>query len=54
MKRLRDEVFMNPQFKRPLGSPSSRGESFGPSSQAPGGGSNGGVGVNEIIGLAMG
>ncbi|GFP95198.1 paired amphipathic helix protein sin3-like 2 [Phtheirospermum japonicum] len=49
MKRLRDEVYMNPQFKRPFGS-SSRGESNGPS-QAPsanggGGRANGGTGVN--------
>ncbi|KAL2523463.1 Paired amphipathic helix protein Sin3-like 2 [Forsythia ovata] len=36
MKRLRDEVYMNPQFKRPFAS-SSRGESYGPP-HAPGGG----------------
>ncbi|XP_047958296.1 paired amphipathic helix protein Sin3-like 2 isoform X1 [Salvia hispanica] len=43
MKRLRDEVYMNnPQFKRPFGSPSSRGESHG-QSQAPGGSGNASV-----------
>ncbi|KAL3833187.1 hypothetical protein ACJIZ3_007923 [Penstemon smallii] len=42
MKRLRDEVYVNPQFKRPFGS-SSRAESNGPS-HAPGGGGIGGSG----------
>ncbi|XP_051141397.1 paired amphipathic helix protein Sin3-like 2 isoform X2 [Andrographis paniculata] len=46
MKRLRDEVFMNPQFKRPFGSSSSsRGESYGPPQQAPVGGGSGGGGA---------
>ncbi|KAL2528801.1 Paired amphipathic helix protein Sin3-like 2 [Forsythia ovata] len=46
MKRLRDEVYVNPQFKRPFGS-SSLGESYGPShTHAPGsGGGVGGVGA---------
>ncbi|KAL2505092.1 Paired amphipathic helix protein Sin3-like 2 [Abeliophyllum distichum] len=46
MKRLRDEVYVNPQFKRPFGS-SSHGESYGPShTHAPGsGGGVGGVGA---------
>ncbi|CAA2958732.1 paired amphipathic helix Sin3-like 2 isoform X1 [Olea europaea subsp. europaea] len=40
MKRSREEVYVNPQFKRPLGSSSSRGESYG-LSHAPGGGGGG-------------
>ncbi|OIT33725.1 PREDICTED: paired amphipathic helix protein Sin3-like 2 isoform X2 [Nicotiana attenuata] len=39
MKRLRDDVYANPQFKRPFGS--SRGESYG-QSQVPGSGAGGG------------
>ncbi|XP_022862949.1 paired amphipathic helix protein Sin3-like 2 [Olea europaea var. sylvestris] len=44
MKRSREEVYVNPQFKRPLGSSSSRGESYG-LSHAPGGGGGSGSGV---------
>ncbi|PIN14518.1 Histone deacetylase complex, SIN3 component [Handroanthus impetiginosus] len=44
MKRLRDDVYVNPQFKRPFG-PSSRGESYGmPSTPVVAGGGGGGVG----------
>ncbi|XP_060176284.1 paired amphipathic helix protein Sin3-like 2 [Lycium barbarum] len=39
MKRLRDDVYANPPFKRPFGS--SRGESYG-QSQLPGSGAGGG------------
>ncbi|XP_027075364.2 paired amphipathic helix protein Sin3-like 2 isoform X2 [Coffea arabica] len=39
MKRLRDDAFVNPQFKRPFGS--SRGESYG-QPQVPGGSGGGG------------
>ncbi|KAL8471473.1 hypothetical protein ACS0TY_028934 [Phlomoides rotata] len=44
MKRLRDEVFLNPQFKRPFASSSSRGEPFVPAQATVGGGSGGGGG----------
>ncbi|KAK4477405.1 hypothetical protein RD792_016626, partial [Penstemon davidsonii] len=44
MKRLRDELYVNPQFKRPFGS-SSRGESYGPSHAPVGGGVGGGAEV---------
>ncbi|KAL3526467.1 hypothetical protein ACH5RR_011123 [Cinchona calisaya] len=47
MKRLRDDAFVNPQFKRPFGS--SRGESYGqpqvPGGSGGGGGGSGGGGV---------
>ncbi|CAA2967038.1 paired amphipathic helix Sin3-like 2 isoform X2 [Olea europaea subsp. europaea] len=49
MKRLRDEVYVNPQFKRPLDSSSSRGESYG-LSHAPGCGSGSVVGDGAITG----
>nr|GMD56502.1 paired amphipathic helix protein Sin3-like 2 isoform X1 [Ipomoea batatas] len=49
MKRLRDDVYSNPQFKRPFGS--LRGESCG-QSQAPGnGGGGGGVGGSSGGGI---
>ncbi|KAL0395669.1 UNVERIFIED_CONTAM: Paired amphipathic helix protein Sin3-like 2 [Sesamum calycinum] len=43
MKRLRDDVYVNPQFKRPFG-PSSRVESYGPPNPPVGGGGGGGGG----------
>ncbi|RAL40892.1 hypothetical protein DM860_008590 [Cuscuta australis] len=48
MKRLRDDGYSNPQFKRPLGS--LRGESCG-QSQAPGSGGGGGAGGSNGGGI---
>ncbi|KAG8384767.1 hypothetical protein BUALT_Bualt04G0152800 [Buddleja alternifolia] len=51
MKRLRDEVYADPQFKRPFGS-SSRGESYGPSHAPVGSGGGGGGGGGNAGGTA--
>ncbi|KAH6791103.1 SIN3-like 2 [Perilla frutescens var. frutescens] len=53
MKRLRDDMIMNPQFKRPFGSSSSRGESYGPA-QAPGGSGTVGGGGSSGVGVGGG
>ncbi|EPS62222.1 hypothetical protein M569_12570, partial [Genlisea aurea] len=45
MKRLRDEVYLNPQFKRPFASSAYRGESYVPP-QPP---SSGGTGIGGIV-----
>ncbi|GER29438.1 ABC transporter B family member [Striga asiatica] len=47
MKRIRDEMYMNPQFKRPFGG--SRGESYVPSQSPSGDGGDGG-GVGRVNG----
>ncbi|KAL0461660.1 UNVERIFIED_CONTAM: Paired amphipathic helix protein Sin3-like 2 [Sesamum latifolium] len=50
MKRLRDDVYVNPQFKRPFG-PSSRVESYGqPNPPVGGGGGGGGGSLNGGVG----
>lgn len=49
MKRLRDDAYVNPQYKRPFGS--SRGESYG-QPQAPGGAGGGGGGGGSGSGAA--
>ncbi|KAL2252439.1 UNVERIFIED_CONTAM: Paired amphipathic helix protein Sin3-like 1 [Sesamum indicum] len=50
MKRLRDDVYVNPQFKRPFG-PSSRVESYGlPNPPVGGGGAGGGGSLNGGVG----
>ncbi|XP_047939077.1 paired amphipathic helix protein Sin3-like 2 isoform X3 [Salvia hispanica] len=49
MKRLRDDVFLNPQFKRPFGS-SSRGESYGLPNPPIAGGGGGMDGVGAVGG----
>ncbi|XP_009630074.1 paired amphipathic helix protein Sin3-like 2 isoform X1 [Nicotiana tomentosiformis] len=51
MKRLREDGYGNPQFKRPFGS--SRGESYG-QSQVPGSGLGGGAGGNSTGGGGAG